>query len=212
MGATSVSRRRARSRTRDRARRHRRRAPTPAETAWIAALPCALLTLARARALGPALGHLLLRPRAHVFWPSIARRPAAGAARALPRRAARPAAARRRSCCAQPRSPRRGCRPRASRAIRRSCSPAQAARRVVLVSLRRAERHRPQRRLPAGDARVYFRWRTLLVALRAAGARARAAASRRARRDRCARCRARRPRGTPSAPRARGALHAAVAD
>jgi hypothetical protein len=44
---------------------------TPAEAAWIALLPCALLTLASIVVLGAALGHLLLEPGAEGFWPEL---------------------------------------------------------------------------------------------------------------------------------------------
>jgi hypothetical protein len=44
-------------------------APTVEELAWIAAPPCALLTLAAVLALGPALGHLLLAPGSERLWP-----------------------------------------------------------------------------------------------------------------------------------------------
>jgi hypothetical protein len=48
-----------------------RATPTPAELAWIAALPCALIALAAILALGPPLGHLLFpRPSAaDALWP-----------------------------------------------------------------------------------------------------------------------------------------------
>jgi hypothetical protein len=49
----------------------RSRTVTPAEAAWIAALPCALLTLAALVVAGPALGRLLLRPGAETFWPEL---------------------------------------------------------------------------------------------------------------------------------------------
>jgi hypothetical protein len=69
MGVTSVFRRRA---TGERVRTSsQRRALTPAEAAWIAAIPCTLLTLAAALALGPLVGDLFLAPRRGVFWPSV---------------------------------------------------------------------------------------------------------------------------------------------
>jgi hypothetical protein len=47
------------------------RALTPAETAWIALIPCALLMLAAIMVLGPPLGRVLFRPGtgADVLWP-----------------------------------------------------------------------------------------------------------------------------------------------
>jgi len=47
------------------------RALTPAETAWIALIPCALLMLAAVVVLGPPLGRLLFRPGTgnNVLWP-----------------------------------------------------------------------------------------------------------------------------------------------
>lgn len=47
------------------------RRPEPWELAWIAALPCALLTLVALVLLGPPLGSLLLTPRRGVLWPTI---------------------------------------------------------------------------------------------------------------------------------------------
>jgi hypothetical protein len=44
--------------------------PTGAELAWIAALPCALLTLAAVVVLGPPLGHALFVPHGERLWPS----------------------------------------------------------------------------------------------------------------------------------------------
>jgi len=44
-------------------------APTPAQLAWIAALPCAALTLAAVVLLGPPLGHTLLAPSGEGLWP-----------------------------------------------------------------------------------------------------------------------------------------------
>jgi hypothetical protein len=48
-----------------------RATPTPAELAWIAALPCALLAFAAVMALGPPLGHLLFPhpSAADALWP-----------------------------------------------------------------------------------------------------------------------------------------------
>jgi hypothetical protein len=47
----------------------RPRALTPAEIAWAASIPCALLTLAAIVVLGPPLGHALLRPGSDALWP-----------------------------------------------------------------------------------------------------------------------------------------------
>lgn len=46
-----------------------------AEAAWIAALPCALLTTAVVALLGPPLGHALLRPGGESFWALAESRP-----------------------------------------------------------------------------------------------------------------------------------------
>ncbi|HZV73492.1 MAG TPA: hypothetical protein VFF79_07235 [Conexibacter sp.] len=43
----------------------------PGELAWIAALPCALLTLAAIVLLGPVLGQLFLMPHPHELWPTV---------------------------------------------------------------------------------------------------------------------------------------------
>jgi hypothetical protein len=67
MGATFVSRRRAAG---ERAS-PQRRAITPAEAAWIAAVPCALLTLGAIVALGPLVGHLFLKPHRGILLPRI---------------------------------------------------------------------------------------------------------------------------------------------
>jgi hypothetical protein len=71
MGVTPVMRRRAKH-GRLRAS-SRRRAITPAEAAWIAVAPCALLTLAAIVVLGPLLGEALLQPdpAREAFWPVI---------------------------------------------------------------------------------------------------------------------------------------------
>ena len=45
------------------------RALTPAELAWAALLPCALIAVAAILLLGPALGHALFRPSADALWP-----------------------------------------------------------------------------------------------------------------------------------------------
>jgi hypothetical protein len=50
-------------------RRAPRTAPTPAQLAWIAALPCAAVTLAAVVLLGPPLGHGLLAPSGEGLWP-----------------------------------------------------------------------------------------------------------------------------------------------
>src|SRR5215217_6468951 len=62
----------------DAAQRPRAAAPSsrarpldPGELAWIAAPPCALLTLLALVALGPPLAHLVLMPRPGVLWPTI---------------------------------------------------------------------------------------------------------------------------------------------
>jgi hypothetical protein len=69
MGATPVSRRRA---TSERLRASApRRALAPAETAWIAAVLCVLLTVLGMMALGPLIGHAFLMPRTNVFWPVL---------------------------------------------------------------------------------------------------------------------------------------------
>jgi hypothetical protein len=47
------------------------RALTPAELAWLAAVPCALVVFGLLMLLGPPLGHALLAPRGAVFWPSV---------------------------------------------------------------------------------------------------------------------------------------------
>jgi hypothetical protein len=49
----------------------RTRPLAPGELAWVATLPCALLTLAAIVVLGPLLGHLVLMPRPGVLWPTI---------------------------------------------------------------------------------------------------------------------------------------------
>jgi len=41
------------------------------ELAWIAAVPCALLTLAAVVVLGPVLAHALLMPTGKELWPFI---------------------------------------------------------------------------------------------------------------------------------------------
>ena len=43
---------------------------SPAQLAWLAALPCALVVLAALVVLGPPLGDALLAPRGMAFWPS----------------------------------------------------------------------------------------------------------------------------------------------
>jgi hypothetical protein len=50
---------------------HERRRVTRAESAWIAAGPCALGTLVAIVLLGPPLGHMLFRPGAVVFFPEF---------------------------------------------------------------------------------------------------------------------------------------------
>ncbi|MBS1868769.1 MAG: hypothetical protein JSS99_03815 [Actinobacteria bacterium] len=47
----------------------RPRALTPAETAWVVLLPCALAMAAAILLLGPPLGHLLVRPGSDALWP-----------------------------------------------------------------------------------------------------------------------------------------------
>ncbi|HYV16740.1 MAG TPA: hypothetical protein VE972_12050 [Conexibacter sp.] len=47
------------------------RTPTPAETAWIAALPCALVTVAAIYLIGPPLGRALLSPGSATFWRGV---------------------------------------------------------------------------------------------------------------------------------------------
>jgi hypothetical protein len=47
------------------------RALTPAEAAWVAAVPCALLLLAVILVLGPPLGRLVFPPPHNDFWPSM---------------------------------------------------------------------------------------------------------------------------------------------
>jgi hypothetical protein len=64
MGVTSVRRRTARA-----AASSRPRAIAPAETAWVAALPCALLTLAAIVWLSRPLGRALFVPANGNFWP-----------------------------------------------------------------------------------------------------------------------------------------------
>jgi hypothetical protein len=44
------------------------RAPRPEETAWIAAIPCALLTLALIAVVGPPFGRAFLSPGTETFW------------------------------------------------------------------------------------------------------------------------------------------------
>jgi len=51
------------------------RAVTPAELAWIAALPATLTTVAAIVLLGPPLGHALLSPRGEAFWREVIDRP-----------------------------------------------------------------------------------------------------------------------------------------
>ncbi len=46
-----------------------------AEVAWLALLPCALLTAALVTLLGPPLGHFLLRPGGEAFWPTAPAHP-----------------------------------------------------------------------------------------------------------------------------------------
>lgn len=48
----------------------RPRALTPAQIAWVALVPCALLTLAALLVLGPPLGHLLARRGSDALWPT----------------------------------------------------------------------------------------------------------------------------------------------
>jgi hypothetical protein len=48
----------------------RPRALTPAEIAWIALLPCAIVVLAAIVLLGPPLGHVLVRPGSDALWPT----------------------------------------------------------------------------------------------------------------------------------------------
>jgi hypothetical protein len=50
-------------------REERPRALTPAEIAWIALLPCALVGFAAIMLLGPPLGHALFRPSGDALWP-----------------------------------------------------------------------------------------------------------------------------------------------
>ena len=50
----------------------RARTLTPGELAWLAALPCALVTLALIVVVGPPLGHAFLAPRGEPLWPSEA--------------------------------------------------------------------------------------------------------------------------------------------
>lgn len=45
------------------------------EVAWLAVLPCALLTVAVVALLGPPLGHLLLGPGPEAIWPPLGARP-----------------------------------------------------------------------------------------------------------------------------------------
>src|SRR5689334_6751489 len=45
------------------------RSMSAAEAAWIAAVPCALATLAAVVLLGPAVGHAFLAPRGEALWP-----------------------------------------------------------------------------------------------------------------------------------------------
>jgi hypothetical protein len=74
MGATSVSGRRARRRaaqTRTRGTSERR-AIAPGEAAWIAVVPCALLTLAAIVLLAPPLGRVFFPQRPYAFWPNFA--------------------------------------------------------------------------------------------------------------------------------------------
>ena len=52
-----------------------RHALTTAEAAWVAALPCALLTLAAVVLLGPPVGHALFAPRGGVLLPEVLQRP-----------------------------------------------------------------------------------------------------------------------------------------
>jgi hypothetical protein len=49
---------------------NRARALTPAETAWIALIPCAIVMLAAIAVLGPPLGHVLVRPGSDALWPT----------------------------------------------------------------------------------------------------------------------------------------------
>jgi hypothetical protein len=52
-----------------RAMTHNERAVGPAELAWIALLPCAIVATAAIVLLGPPLGHALLRPGGNALWP-----------------------------------------------------------------------------------------------------------------------------------------------
>ena len=50
-------------------RAERVRALAPAEAAWVALVPCALVALGAILLLGPPLGHLLVRPHGDALWP-----------------------------------------------------------------------------------------------------------------------------------------------
>lgn len=63
IGVVDAAQRRAAART------ARSRALAPAELAWIALVPCALLTLAAILALGPPLSHLLAHHSSDALWP-----------------------------------------------------------------------------------------------------------------------------------------------
>jgi hypothetical protein len=52
-----------------REREERSRALTPAEIAWVALVPCALVAVVAILLLGPPLGHVLVRPSGDALWP-----------------------------------------------------------------------------------------------------------------------------------------------
>jgi hypothetical protein len=53
----------------ERPREELRVAPTPAQRAWLALVPCALVTVAAVLVLGPAVGRLLFSPHGEQLWP-----------------------------------------------------------------------------------------------------------------------------------------------
>jgi hypothetical protein len=52
------------------ARDEQPRALTPAELAWVALIPCAVVTIAALLVLGPPLGHALFKPGSDALWPT----------------------------------------------------------------------------------------------------------------------------------------------
>ena len=183
---------------------------TPGELAWIAAIPCALLTLAAIVLLGPALGHAFLMPRRGVLWPTIGAQPQPeehgrflagllGAPLLAAVVLAGPGAADRAASARDPRA--RAGEPARARGVRRAL-------------LRGAERRRLPRRLPLLAAPHVLHMADARRGGAAAGARAARAGAKEAERDRrgCAPPDARDATAAGRLPRARRALHGDLAD